>query len=289
MFLAKQTIYLGVIGFLLIVGVLLSGGLYKNNRIAPLEVSFLDVGQGDAILINYMHQYQILIDSGSSGKKVLAELSKVMPFRDDKIEVVIVTHPDRDHFAGFIDVLKKYEIGIILDNGQDFNDEVWQEFQRLIANKKIPKQVITEGSSMSVGVGGNLSSIRFKFYNPDKIVVDKKEKNDSSIVARLDYGENSFLFTGDIGFDAEVDMIFDKENLDVDWLKVGHHGSKYSGSDFFLARVTPKWSIISVGENSYGHPTEEALDRLQKVGSEILRTDELGTIVVQCEKACLVK
>lgn len=255
----------------------------------PLEVSFLDVGQGDAILINYLQQYQILIDSGSSGKKVLVELSKVMPFMDDKIEVVIVTHPDKDHFAGFIDVLKKYNIGLILDNGQDFDDEVWQEFQKLIAEKGISKQTIVEGSTMQIGGVKDIQNIGFKFFNPDKIENDKKEKNESSIVTRVDYGENSFLLTGDIGFDTEVDMIFDKEDLDVDWLKAGHHGSKYSGSDFFLARVTPAWAIISVGENNYGHPTEEALNRLRSVGSGILRTDELGTITVQCAKECVVK
>lgn len=289
MFLSKQTIYLGIVVFLLIVGLILGFGLYKNYKMHPLEVSFLDVGQGDAILINYLQQYQILIDSGSSGKKVLAELSGVMPFMDNKIEVIIVTHPDRDHFAGFIDVLKKYEVGLVLDNGQDSDDEVWQEFQKLIVNKKIPKQIIVEGSALRVQGAEGTKGFKFKFFNPDKIVSDKKEKNDSSVVVRLDYGENSFLFTGDIGFEAEMDMIFDKENLDVDWLKAGHHGSKYSGSDFFLARVTPEWSIISVGENSYGHPTEEALNRLRKVGSEILRTDELGTITVRCENNCLVK
>jgi competence protein ComEC len=289
MFLTKRTIQSAIVVFLLVVGIILGFGLYKNNKMFPLEVSFLDVGQGDAILINYLHKYQILIDSGFSGKKVLAELSRVMPFMDDKIEMVIVTHPDRDHFAGFIDVLRKYEIGLVLDNGQDFDDEVWREFQKLIIEKNISKQVIVEGSTIQIGGVRDVKNLNFKFFNPDEIMNDKKEKNESSIVARIDYGENSFLLTGDIGFDTEVDMIFDKEDLDVDWLKAGHHGSKYSGSDFFLTRVMPKWSIISVGENGYGHPTEEALGRLQKIGSKILRTDELGTIVVGCNRECLVK
>jgi len=289
MYITKRIIELGVIVFLLTVGMLIIFGLNKNNKMNPLEVSFLDVGQGDAILINYLHQYQVLIDSGSNGKKVLTELSKVMPFMDNKIEVIIVTHPDRDHFAGFIDVLKKYDVGLILDNGQDFNDEIWQEFQRLIVEKNIKKKVITEGSNMQIAGQNKYERVSFEFFNPDKIIIDKKEKNDSSIVARMDYGENSFLFTGDAGFDAEMNMIFDKENLDVDFLKVGHHGSKYSSSNFFLARVTPAWAIISVGENKYGHPTEEALNRLQEIGSKILRTDESGTIVVQCDKECLIK
>ncbi len=289
MYFTKQTIQVGVIIFTFVVGVLLIFGLYKNIKMFPLEVSFLDVGQGDAILINYLHQYQVLIDSGSNGKKVLTELSKVMPFMDNKIEVIIVTHPDRDHFAGFIDVLKKYDVGLILDNGQDFNDEIWQEFQRLIIEKNIKKKVITEGSSMQIVGQNKYEKVSFEFFNPDKIIVDKKEKNDSSIVARMDYGKNSFLFTGDAGFNAEADMIFDKEDLDVDFLKVGHHGSKYSTSNFFLARVMPKWAIISVGQNNYGHPTKEVLGRLQKIGSKILRTDELDTIILQCNINCIIK
>jgi competence protein ComEC len=289
MFFTKQMIQLGSIGFAVVLLGLLYFGVDKNNRMASLEVSFLDVGQGDAILINYLHRYQILIDSGASGKKVLTELSKVMPFMDDKIEVVIVTHPDRDHFAGFIDVLKKYEVDLIFDNGQDSDDEVWQEFQKIIIEKGISKQVITEGSTIKIGDGRSKNSVEFNIFNPDEIVINKKEKNESSIVVRMDYGKNSFLFTGDAGFSAEIDMIFDKEKLDVDFLKVGHHGSRYSSSDFFLARVTPEWSIISVGENDYGHPTEEALGRLRKIGSRILRTDELGTIVIGCDKDCVVK
>jgi len=289
MYFTKQTIQVGVIIFTFVVGVLLIFGLYKNIKMFPLEVSFLDVGQGDAILINYLHQYQVLIDSGPNGKKVLTELSKVMPFMDNKIEVIIVTHPDRDHFAGFIDVLKKYNVGLILDNGQDFNDEIWQEFQRLIIEKNIKKKVITEGSSMQIVGQNKYEKVSFEFFNPDKIIVDKKEKNDSSIVARMDYGKNSFLFTGDAGFNAEADMIFDKEDLDVDFLKVGHHGSKYSTSNFFLARVMPKWAIISVGQNNYGHPTKEVLGRLQKIGSKILRTDELDTIILQCNINCIIK
>jgi competence protein ComEC len=250
---------------------------YKNSQMAPLEISFLDIGQGDAILINYLHQYQILIDGGPSGKKVLTELSKVMPPLDDKIEVIIVTHPDRDHFTGLMDVVKKYQVGLILINGQKSDDELWQEFQKIIKEKKIQKQVAGEGSRLNIG-----EKIKFKFFNPDKIEENKKAKNDNSIVIRLDYGDNSFLFTGDAGFDAEADMIFDQEDLDVDWLKVGHHGSKFSTSKFFLARVSPQVSIISVGENDYGHPTEEVLQRLKDYNSQVLRTDQLGTITIVC-------
>lgn len=273
----KQLIVISILGFFLLAVFSLESAHYKNSQMAPLEVSFLDIGQGDAILINYLHRYQILIDGGPSGKKVLTELSKTMPSFDNKIEVVIATHPDRDHFTGLIDVLKKYQVGVVLINGQESDDELWQEFQKTITEKNIPEEVGGEGSVLTIG-----QEIKFKFYNPDKIEKNKKAKNDNSIVTRLDYGKNSFLFAGDAGFDAEADMIFDQEDLDVDWLKVGHHGSRFSTSKFFLARVTPQVSIISVGENDYGHPTKETLQRLQEANSKILRTDQLGTITVAC-------
>lgn len=209
-----------------------------------------------------------------------------MPALDDKIEIIISTHPDRDHFVGLIDVVKKYKVGQILTNGQQSDDEVWQAFQKEIIQKGIKEETVGEGSKLSIG-----SDFRMSFFNPDKIEKNHKAKNNSSVVARLDYGQNSFLFTGDAGFDAEADMIFDHENLDVDYLKVGHHGSRYSTSKFFLARVTPLWSIISVGENDYGHPTKETIDRLEKAHSKILRTDQLGTITIKCpgkQKACLL-
>ncbi len=259
--------------------------IYYNKHFAPLEVSFLDIGQGDAILINYQKHYQVLIDGGPSGKKALQELAKAMPVFDNKIEIVISTHPDRDHFVGLMDVVKKYEIGLILINGQQSDDELWRAFQKEIAGKNIKEETVGEGSKVNIG-----SDFKMTFFNPDKIEKNRKAKNDSSVVARLDYGQNSFLFTGDAGFDAEADMIFDHENLDADYLKVGHHGSRYSTSKFFLARVTPLWSIISVGENDYGHPTQETIDRLKEASSKILRTDQLGTITIKCpdkQKSCL--
>lgn len=271
-----QMMVVGLVVFLTGALFLLEKGLRYNEKQFPLEVSFLNVGQGDAILINYHQRVQILIDGGPSGKIVLTELSKVMPKFDNTIELLVVTHPDRDHFAGLFDVVHKYKIQRIIYNGQNPADEVWQSWRKLINEKKIPLSVVGEGSSLKIGKDLNIS-----FFNPDYIEENTVVKNDSSIVMRLDYLNNSFLFTGDLSSDGEADMIFDGEDIDVDWLKVAHHGSDYSTSQFFLARSTPRWAIISVGENEYGHPSKGVLQRLQKAGAEILRTDKQGTITIK--------
>jgi len=125
------------------------------------------------------------------------------------------------------------------------------------------------------------------FFNPDG---EERTANDNSVVARLDFAENSFLFTGDIGFKTENDLILDGHNLDVDWLKVAHHGSKNSSGVDFLEKVIPEKAIISVGKNSYGHPAEDVLDRLRASGAEILTTLEKGTVRINCweERECII-
>ncbi len=248
----------------------------------PLKVNFLDVGQGDAILINYQDQYQILVDGGISSKKVLSELNKVMPKQDRLIEVVIATHYDKDHVGGLRGVFENYKVGVFLDNDQFKETEAVTVISDIISDKKIKKHSIKENSKIEIG-----SDLRLDFFNPDG---EDWSANDNSVVFRMDFGINSFLFTGDAGFKTEKDMIKDGHNLDVDWLKVAHHGSKNSSDNEFLKKVSPEKAIISVGENSYGHPAEELLERIKKTGAESLTTLERGTIKVSCwkDKECFV-
>ncbi len=248
----------------------------------PLVVSFLDVGQGDAILINYQNKYQILIDGGPDERKLMRELAKTMPLGDHQIEIIISTHPDRDHFVGLLAVAKKYHSQAFFYNGQRTNDELWQELRQVLERQRVSQYILLEGSSLKIG-----QDFLLNFFNPDKVDKGLQAKNKNSIVARLDYKQNSFLFTGDADYDAEADMIFDKENIDdIDWLKVGHHGSQTSTSDFFLARVKAKNAIISVGKNSYGHPNSEVLEKLTKTGARIFRTDKMGTVSIFCRQKC---
>lgn len=276
----KILVYLVI--FLVLVAVSQFSSAESFQEKIPLKVSFLDVGQGDAVLINYQDQYQILVDGGISSKRVLSELSKVMPKQDRLIEVVIATHYDKDHVGGLRGVFENYKAGVFLDNDQLKGTEAVTAVSDIISDKKIKKHSIKENSKIEIG-----PDLKLDFFNPDG---EDWNANDNSVVFRMDFGVNSFLFTGDAGFKTEKDMIGDGHDLDVDWLKVAHHGSKNSSSDEFLERVSPKEAVISVGKNSYGHPAEELLERLEKTGAEVLTTLEKGTVEVGCweEKECEV-
>lgn len=275
----KILVYLVI--FLALVAVSQFSSAQNFQEKIPLKISFLDVGQGDAVLINYQDQYQILVDGGISSKKVLSELNKVMPKQDRLIEVVIATHYDKDHVGGLRGVLENYKVGVFLDNDQLKGTEAVTVVSDIISDKKIKKYSIKENSEIEIG-----PDLKLDFFNPDG---EDWSANDNSVVFRMDFGVNSFLFTGDAGFKTEKDLIGDEHDLEVDWLKVSHHGSKNSSSEEFLEKVSAEKAIISVGKNSYGHPAEELLERIKKTGAEILTTLERGTVRVGCweEKECV--
>lgn len=269
-----------IIWILLLSAAIIFQYFYYQKNVVPLQVSYLDVGQGDATLIDYQNHDQLLIDGGPSGKDLLSQLGREMPFWDRKIEVVVLTHPDKDHLAGLIELAKRYDIGLFLDNGQTADTEVYKELEQMLKQKNIRREHVWEGSEINFG-----QNVSIKVFNPDEISQNQEERNDASVVLRMDYGQNSFLFSGDAEEATESDMLSDQENVDVDWLKVSHHGSRTASSEIFLEKVTPKFAVISLGkENRYGHPHEEALQRLQKTGATILRTDEKGTIEVFCQR-----
>ncbi|MFO7807185.1 MAG: ComEC/Rec2 family competence protein [Candidatus Moraniibacteriota bacterium] len=249
-----------------------------NNTDNPLEVVFLDVGQGDAVLINYLNDKQILIDAGKNGKEVVSEIKKQMPHNDDKIEIIIATHPDMDHIGGMDEVLSNYKTDLFLDNGFKDDGEQLKKVERILNQKQISQYSVFEGSTIDLG-----KHLSFKAYNPDNKQYSKSDKNGDSVVLRMDFGKNSFLFTGDIGKETEGDILDDEEDVDVDWLKVAHHGSKNSSSNEFIEETSPEFSIISVGaNNTYGHPHPEVLQKLKNSSSRIFSTAKEETIKVAC-------
>jgi competence protein ComEC len=245
-----------------------------DNR---LRVSFLDVGQGDAILIQKGSQ-QALVDGGPSPQAVCLGLGEKMPFWDRTIELVILTHPSADHVTGLVEVLKRYRVREVLYPNLAFESAVYDEWLRLIEAKDIESTLAQAGQQINLGDG-----VVIEVLSPRSPPLSDTESDvdNNAAVLRLSLGEVSFLLTADMMREAEFELLYDRANLKSTVLKVAHHGSDTSTTPEFLAVVNPELAVISVGaDNDYGHPSAEVITRLiEKVGSgNIYRTDESGTI-----------
>ncbi|OGY91685.1 MAG: hypothetical protein A3H70_01460 [Candidatus Komeilibacteria bacterium RIFCSPLOWO2_02_FULL_48_11] len=256
--------------------------LYWQARNKPnVEVVFLDVGQGDSILIKTKYNQQILIDGGPDAN-VLGRLGRHLPFYDKDLDLVIATHPDADHIAGLVDVLKRYRVGLMLEPGLAHPTGIYQALQQEIAKKSITQHLVA--SRQIYDLGDNLF---LDVLYPDTSFVgqDLEDANSASIVVRLTDGQIDYLFTGDAPIETEdkIAALYGS-GLDSEILKLGHHGSKTSSSEPFLEAVAPEAAVISVGrDNRYGHPSLTILNRLKKLQIPVLRTDELGDIKLRSD------
>jgi len=266
--------------FLTIVGLILSNLVVWMwiDTLLPkdhITVSYLNIGQGDSILIESTNGKHILIDGGPD-KKVLSELGKAMPFFNRTIDVMIESHPDKDHIGGLPEVISRYKVGIFLEPGVESPNTVDNELHARIKAKNIPDVLARKGMKVSLGDGSELD-ILF----PDRDV-SRLETNDASIVVRYIFGKTCFLFTGDspIKMEDYIVSVYG-ESLKCDVLKAGHHGSRTSTGDNYLNMVQPEFAIISAGKgNSYGHPHKETLERLANHNVKVLSTIDLGTITM---------
>jgi competence protein ComEC len=252
--------------------------VYEVSRPKFLEVIFFDIGQGDAIFIETPKKHQILIDGGP-GSVILEKLGKSMPFYDRTIDLIILTHPEFDHLSGFNEVLKKYKVENILWTGIIRDTAEFKEWLNLIKDEKAQIKIAKVGQKIIAG--GTVIEILYPFENLEGEIL--KDSNNTSIISKLVFGKNSFLFTGDTYKDVERKLLLNqvKQQLDSDVLKVAHHGSKTSTSEEFIKSVSPEIAVISVGKgNKYGHPNQEVLELLEKYGIKILRTDEDGDIKI---------
>lgn len=242
-------------------------------------VYFFDVGQGDSIFIQAENGNQILIDGGP-GDAVLAELGNVLPFYDRTIDMLVLTHPDADHLNGLVEAVKRYKPKAVLETGVLHDTAQYEEWRTFLAKNKIPIAHAKAGEKFLVA-DGVTASVLFPFH--DQEGEKPKAVNDTCIVLRMDYGETSFLFTGDIESKAERMLaILRHDAVDVDVLKVAHHGSKTSSVAEFLEAVSPETAVISVGRNNrYGHPHPEVIDRLSGLEIPVYRTDLRGTVVMR--------
>lgn len=242
-----------------------------------LEVNFFDVGQGDAIFIETPNKTQVLIDGGPSNSQILEKLNNKMPFYDRYIDLVIVTHMDADHIGGLLYVIDRFEIGGILVSSTSSNTELSDKFLQTAEEKNIPLVLVKAGDNFQLD-----EDINMLVLSPWEELLDSSisqlADNDLSVVTKLTYKDDSFLFTGDAERRVEYALAQSELDISADVLKIGHHGSNTSSVQYFLGKVNPKLAIIQVGKNNYGHPHQSVLERLS--GVNILRNDQNGDITI---------
>jgi len=240
-----------------------------------LEVDFLDVGQGDAILIKTPGGQNVLIDGGPD-KTVIKRIGENLSWWDKQIDLMILTHPHDDHVTGLVEVLKRYRVKRILYTGATHNAPNYLSWLKTVRDKKIPLTIIDKEQIIDLG-----EKVKLAVLYPNQSLLNKtlSDLNDSSIIIKLICGQTKFLLTGDAGLPVEKALLESGADLSAEVLKVGHHGSEYSTSQEFLEKIRPKTAVISVGrDNDFGHPNLRIIKRLERAGAEIYRTDLNGTV-----------
>ncbi len=236
-----------------------------------LRVSVLDVGQGDSILIQSPAGKTMLVDAGDTdaGSRVVAGLKARGV---TSLDAAVASHAHADHIGGYQAVLSQFSVGTFYDSGYPSTSSIYENLLTTIDKKNIKFITPTAGQTIDLD-----PDVRIDVLSPDG--KNTGEIHDNMLVLRLSYGSTSFLLTGDMPDTLEKQIASSFKPTTV--LKVGHHGSRTSSSAAFLTAIKPEVAIISVGAgNSYGHPTGEALGRLQTVGAKVYRTDQAGTVTV---------
>lgn len=265
------------IGTLCLIAFFIWGNIFTPQS-DLLKVTFLDVGQGDSIFVQFPDKKNMLIDGGSGRYDTLPPY--LWDQRIRRIDYLISTHPHTDHLGGLIGVLSNFRVGGVIESGQEHTSFTCKKFLEIMKEKKIPYRIARAGQKLE----SNQNNIRIDILHPQEELIEYggSQLNNNSIVVKLTYGKVSFLFTADIEKEAEG-LLVKKYGLRLKStiLKVPHQGSKTSSTLKFLEKVSPECAIISVGaRNPFGHPHPEVLKRFQNLGIKVYRADEEGAVVI---------
>ncbi len=271
-----------VVTLVLIVTIIFLCSLYHILTPQKLSISFLDVGQGDAILIQTPSGHTMLVDGGVSDI-VLEKVSEKLSYFTRHLDLVVATHPDADHITGLIPILQKYEIDHIAVSPMTSHTGVFEVLQKSIEvehdgltvdhHAQVHTGVVGDEIIFGDGVVAHILYPRENFHG------DEKDTNSASVSMVITYGDESVLLTGDLPSTHEGELIVKTLPRKVTIYKAGHHGSKFSSGEQLLSYIKPEYAVISAGkDNKYGHPNPEAIERLQKYTKEVISTIDRGTI-----------
>ncbi len=250
----------------------IEGNVKSVSPSSQLWLRFLDVGQGDSIFIETPVGNRVLNDGGPSGQ-VVEKIDKLVPMYDRSLDLLILSHADADHLTGLVEILRRYEVNFVIANKDDRQTDIYKEWLKLLLEKGIQPRGAFQGDRFWFG------DVNFLVLWPPspEYVAQIKEPNKASIVILISYFDFSALLTGDI--DASVSSLLPPVGT-VEVLKIPHHGAAQGLTGDFMKEVLPQVSVISVGKNSYGHPSGESMALSHAVGAHTLRTDQDGDILI---------
>lgn len=257
--------------------------LFNNNSSKNIQadpnkmlVHFIDVGQGDSILIQ-VNNKNLLIDSGpKSDKKKFNDYLSSLNIK--KLDYIIATHPHEDHIGNMTDAIKNYDVLQFYAPKVQSTTKTFEKMVDALKDKNLKINVLKKGTN-SIDLGKNTN---VTVFSPTKDSYE--DLNNYSPVIKIEYGSTSFLFTGDAQKDVEKEILDNNEDISADVLKVGHHGSSTSTNKNFLIKVNPSIAVISVGkDNSYNHPNKETINLLNKSNIKTYRTDNDGTVLISSD------